>query len=178
MKKLSIFFVLGLASLAADAQKPPRQDWGFHRDLLKTKFDTSHWHEFWTDDSWRIKCIFVDMDGDGTDEMIAITPSEEDRMGDYWGVWRNCPGKFKKCGLPGNIWFTCFWNSFFVMSHGDGGSSVVGLDMDAGYRDAEGRKIVRQTPDCFSTSRQMTTACLRKSSRISIRFSDAKTLLE
>ena len=149
MKKLAIVSSFAVTAVSIAAQKAPRQDWGFHRDLLREKFDTSYWHEFWTDDSWRIKCIFVDMDGDGTEEMIAITPSDEDRMGDYWGFWRSCPGKFKKCSLQGDIWFTCFWESFFVMSHADGGSSVVGLGLDAGYRDAVGRKTVRQTPDCF-----------------------------
>ena len=47
-----------------------------HADFLRKHFDVSYWKSTWTDDTWHIRGIFVDMDGDGEDEMIAATTSE------------------------------------------------------------------------------------------------------
>ena len=134
------------------AQDVRANDWAFHRELLKNKFDTAYWKKFWEDGLWHIRAIFVDMDGDGLEEMIAITTSEEDRMGDYWKIWKyDGVGKFKQVFFSGNIFFSCHSDSFYKVSYSDKPDAVVGLGMNANVEKDCGngdRRIVRPTPDC------------------------------
>ena len=86
------------------AQYVRDKEWGFHRELLKNKFATSYWKDIWEDELWHIRCIFVDVDGDGTEEIIAITTSEEDRMGDYWKLWKyDDAEKFRQVSFSGDF---------------------------------------------------------------------------
>ena len=134
------------------AQDVHGKEWGFHREQLKDKFDTSYWKATWEDELWHIRCVFVDMDGDGTEEMIAMTTSEEDRMGDYWKIWKcDDAGKFKQVSFSGDIFFSCHWDSFYKVSYFGRADEVVGLGMNANIEETCGngdRRIVRATPDC------------------------------
>ena len=141
-----LWMLFPMAILATGKNNPK---WSFHGKLLKQHFDTAYWREFYSDDSWHIRCIFVDIDGDDTEEMVAITTSEEDRMGDYWKIWKyDDGGKFKQVFFTGDIFFSCHWDSFYKIGFKNGTLSVIGLDMDAGYMDKERRNIVKPTPDC------------------------------
>ena len=124
--------------------------WVFHSQLLKEKFDTSRWRQFYPDDSWRIRCIFVDMNGDGVDELVAATTSEEeDRVGWVWNVFQpNAAGKFEQVYYAGDIYFLCHWYSYYKVTAKNATYSVIGLGMEAGYEDKERRRIVKPTPDC------------------------------
>ena len=134
------------------AQYVRDKEWGFHRELLKNKFATSYWKDIWEDELWHIRCIFVDVDGDSTEEIIAITTSEEDRMGDYWKLWKyDDAEKFRQVSFFGDIFFSCHWDSFFKVSYSDQANAVVGLDMNANIEEPcgnGGRRIVKATPDC------------------------------
>lgn len=131
------------------AQEGPRTDWSFHGDLLKQKFDTSYWSETWDDDTWHIRSIFIDMDGDGVEEMIALTTSEEDRTGDYWNIWGIGPdGKFHRFDLSGKITFTCRPDSFYKMTYRDQSSIVIGLGLNVDYL---AQRNVKPRPDCKFT---------------------------
>ena len=125
-------------------------EWAFHSQLLKEKLDTSWWRQFYSDDSWRIRCIFVDMNGDGVDELVAATTSEEeDRVGWVWKVFQpKVAGKFEQVYYAGDIYFLCHWYSYYKLTLKSGTSLVVGLGMEAGYTDKDRRRIVRPTPDC------------------------------
>ena len=126
--------------------------WEFHREVLKQRFDTAYWKAIWEDELWHIRGIFVDMNGDGLEEMIAITTSEEDRMGDYWKIWKyDDAGKFKQVSFSGDIFFSCYSDSFYKVSYSDRPDVVVGLGMNANVEENFGngvRRIVRPTPDC------------------------------
>lgn len=138
------------------AQHVRDKEWGFHRELLKNKFDTSYWKNAWEDELWCIRCIFVDMEGDGKEELIAATTSdEEDRTGWVWKIYR----KEKGCGFKQmmrrrdstDIFFLCHWDSFYKVSYSDRADAVVGLGMNANIKEPCGngeRRIVRATPDC------------------------------
>ncbi len=143
---------LFLALSAIIAQEVQGNKWNFHREVLKQRFDTAYWKTFWEDELWHIRAIFVDMDGDGLEEMIAITTSEEDRMGDYWKIWKyDGVGKFKQVSFFGNIFFSCHSDSFYKVSYSDKPDAVVGLGMNANVEKDCGngdRRIVRPTPDC------------------------------
>ena len=119
-----------------------------HRQSLKTGFDTSYWREIWPDDIWHIRCVFADIDGDGMEEMLAITTSEEDRMGDYWKVWKqDDTGKYKQVFLAGEISFCCHEDSFFCMRRRNG-AAVIGLGMEAGYVSKSNSRMDKLEPDC------------------------------
>ena len=106
MKPFFGIIVSLMAVISTFAQDVRDKVWVFHRELLKNKFETSYWKNVWEDELWHIRCIFVDIDGDGTEEMMAITTSEEDRMGDYWKIWKYYnTGKFKQVSLSGDIFF-------------------------------------------------------------------------
>ena len=124
--------------------------WSFHGRLLKESLDTSRWRNFYPDDGWRIRCIFVDMDGDGKEELIAASVSEEeDRIGWVWNVFRSdMTGKFKQVHHTGDIYFLCHWNSYYRMTFKDGTYIVIGIRMEAGYMDKERIRIISPTPDC------------------------------
>ncbi|MBR1608052.1 MAG: hypothetical protein IJ678_00375 [Kiritimatiellae bacterium] len=163
MKIVRMVFCIAIAAVAAEAKNPPRLDWGFHRSLLKERFDTTYRHEFYPDEMWSIKCVFFDFDGDGTEEMLARTTSGEDRMGDYWRLWKIRSGKFEQCKFSGDITFACFDSSFFAVSHSDGGLSAIGLDMDAGYGEGEtGAKTRTRRRTVFSASRRTADSFLRR----------------
>lgn len=123
-----------------------------HQILLKEKFDTSYWRRYWSDDLWHIQCIFVDIDGDGEEEMIASTTSDEDRTGHYWHLWKNKNGKFKKMKMLGDIYFSCYADSFYKVKYKDGTIRVLGLGMNANIEkelDNGNRIVVRSTPNCI-----------------------------
>ena len=130
-----------------------RGKWAFHSQLLKEKLDTSWWRQFYPDDSWRIRCIFVDMDGDGEKELVSASVSEEeDRVGWVWKVFRlGTNGVFQQVYHTGAIHFLCHWYSFYKMTLRNGTHFVVGLKMEAGYMDKERIHIVNPTPDCVFT---------------------------
>jgi len=152
MKHCFCIMVSLMVVIPAFAQDVRDKEWGFHRELLKNKFDTSYWKDIWEDELWHIRCVFVDIDGDGTKEMMAITTSEEDRMGDYWKIWKNDNAeKFKRVSFSGDIFFSCNWDSFYKVSYSDRADAVVGLGMNANIEESCGngrRRIVRATPDC------------------------------
>lgn len=129
------------------------EKWAFHRRLLKEKLDTSWWRQFYPDDSWRIRCIFVDLDDDGKKELVSASVSEEeDRLGWVWKVFRlSTNGGFQEVYHTGDIYFLCHWHSFYKMVLRNGTHFVVGLKMEAGYMDKERRRIVNSTPDCVFT---------------------------
>ena len=137
------------------AQEEQGDKWKFHSEVLKQRFDTEYWKTIWEDELWHIRTIFVDMDGDGMEEMIAITTSEEDRMGDYWKIWKyDNAGKFKRATFSGDIYFSCHSDSFYKVAYSDKPSVVVGLGMNANVEEESGngnRRIVRPTPDCKFT---------------------------
>lgn len=134
------------------AQEMQGNKWEFHREVLKQRLDTVYWKAFWEDELWHIRAIFVDMDGDGLEEMIAITTSEEDRMGDYWKIWKyDDAGKFREVLFSGNIFFSCHSESFYRMACSGKSNLVVGLGMNANVEENCGngdRRVVRPTPDC------------------------------
>lgn len=137
------------------AQEEQGNKWNFHREVLKQRFDTEYWKTIWEDELWHIRTIFVDMDGDGMEEMMAITTSEEDRMGDYWKMWKyDNAGKFKRVIFSGDIYFSCHSDSFYKVSYSDKPYEVVGLAMNANIEADCGngdRRKVRPTPDCKFT---------------------------
>ena len=92
--------------------------------------------------------MFADLDGDGLEEMIAITTSEEDPMGDYWKIWKQGKGGMTQVQPCGNLFYWCHVNSFFKMAFDNGGQKLVGLGMHAGYTEGKFGKIVKPTPDC------------------------------
>ena len=133
--------------VATRAQAAPR--WEFHRKFLQEKYDLSKIKEIWSDDSWHIRCIFTDIDGDGRDEMIALTVSGEDRTGNVWNFWKvGEDGSLRQLDERSPIGFWCDACSFYKMVYRDGSSLTLGLGMKAGYMDEEYRRIVRPTPDC------------------------------
>ena len=119
-----------------------------HRQLLRDHFDTTYWKAFWEDDIWHIRCMFVDLDRDGLEEMIAITTSDEDPMGDYWEIWRQDKGEMKKIQFCGNLFYWCHQDSFFKMVFDNGDQKLIGLGMRAGYVKGEFNEIIKPTPDC------------------------------
>ncbi len=122
-----------------------------HQTLMKEKFDTSYWKRSWPGDLWHIQCIFVDVNGDGVEELITATTSEEDRMGDYWCFWKECNGKFKKMKLIGDIYFSCHADSFYKVKYQNGKSHIFGVGMNANVEKKleNGKRIaVRSTPNC------------------------------
>ena len=93
MKTALHTIALTFALLTAFAQEAQSNRWDYHGKLLKQQFDTAHWREFYSDDTWRMRCIFVDMDADGEDELVAATTSdEEDRLGWVWNIYKNGTG--------------------------------------------------------------------------------------
>lgn len=152
MKRCFIAMVSLLTVFSTIAHGVYGNDWKSHRVALKAKFNTSYWKDCWNDETWHIRCIFVDMDGDGTEEMIATTTSEEDRMGDYWKIWKaRRSGEFKRVSISGNIFFSCHATSFYRMSYSDRPDAVVGLGMDAGIEEDCGngeRRKVKSISDC------------------------------
>ena len=152
MKAYFIIVSSVVVMMSTIAQDVRDSGWEFHRKVLRDGFDTSYWKESWKDALWHIRTIFVDMDGDGMEEMIAITTSEEDRMGDYWKIWKyDNAGKFKRATFSGDIYFSCHSDSFYKVAYSDKPDAVVGLGMNANVEKDCGngdRRIVRPTPDC------------------------------
>lgn len=135
------------------ADKTNISKWSFHRNLVKENLDTSRWRKFYSDDTWRIRCIFTDMDGDGEDELVAATTAEEeDRLGWVWNIYKNTKGygfkqQLHRCNV-GDIRFLCHWHSFYKMTLRNGNHFVIGLKMETSYIDKERRRIVKASPDC------------------------------
>lgn len=151
MKWMSILalIVVPMFVKAADGQRYYVKDPG-HGRLLKENFDTSYWKTFWTEDTWHLCCVFVDFDGDDMDEMMAITTSDEDPMGDYWKIWKQCKGGggMAQVQFCGNLFYWCHASSFYKMHCRNGVNEVLGIGMKAGYMDKDCRNIVKSTPDC------------------------------
>ena len=147
MMSMSVIFPMAILANETNYNK-----WSFHVNELKGGLVTSWWKQFHSDDSWHIRCIFVDMDGDSIEEMLAITTSEEDRMGDYWKLWKyDDAGKFGKVSFSGDIYFSCHWYSFYKVSYSNRTNAVVGFGMNANIEEPCGdgdRRIVKSTPDC------------------------------
>ena len=152
MKSFSSIIALFIFFFFFIAQEVQGKKWEFHRKVLEQRFGTAYWKAFWDDELWHLRAIFVDMDGDGLDEMIAITTSEEDRMGDYWKIWKyDNAGKFRQVLFSGDTFFSCHSESFYKMAYSDKSNTVVGLSMNANVEKNCGngdRRIVRPTPDC------------------------------
>ena len=151
--KLCFSVMLAFVALSSSiAQEAQGCKWDFHREVLKQRLDTTYWKTYWEDELWHIRAIFVDMDGDGLEEMMAITTSEEDRMGDYWKIWKqDDSGKFRQVFFSGDIYFSCHSESFYKLTCLDKSNIVVGLGMNANIEENCGngdRRIVRPTPDC------------------------------
>ena len=142
---LSICFITVFFANAECSNK-----WSYHSKLLKECLDTSWWRQFYPDDSWRIRCIFVDLDNNGKDELVAASVSEEeDRAGWAWRVFKvDIVVKFRQVYCTGNIYFLCHWDSYYKITFKNEAHSVIGLKMEAGYKDKERRRIIKPTPDC------------------------------
>ena len=143
-----LFFIMPVFSSADCNDK-----WAFHRKLLQESFDTSRWRNFYPDDGWYVRCIFADLDGDGRDELVTASPSEEeDRTGYVWNIWEKGSGRtFLQVFFSGNIYFLCHSDSFYKVSYTDKPNVVVGLGMNANVEEDCGngeRRIIRPTPDC------------------------------
>ena len=153
MKRFFVSIVASFVLLpSTTAQNAQGSKWEFHREILKHRFDTAYWKSLWEEDIWHIRAIFVDMNGDGLEEMIAITTSEEDRTGDYWNIWKyDAAGKFRQVLFSGDVFFSCHSESFYKIVHSDKSNMIVGLGMNANIEENCGngeRRIVRSTPDC------------------------------
>ena len=148
--------VSGFFAAAVLADEADCGNWSFHANELKNGLDTTRWKNFYTDDTWCIRCIFVDMDNDGKEELITATTSdEEDRTGWVWRIYRKGKGRgfnqMMRRRNPTDIFFLCHWYSFYKVSYSGWKSAVVGLDMNANLEepcDNGVRRIVRATPDC------------------------------
>lgn len=149
--KIIILSMVLLQILSARAySEQGNRKWAFHSEQLKMQLDTSWWRQFYADDSWRIRCIFVDMNGDRRDELIALSPSGEDGMGDLWAIyWQDNNGQYKRARHGGDIYFLCKKQSFYKLSFSTGNYSVIGLDMDTSYKDENRRKIAKPMSDCM-----------------------------
>lgn len=146
-KTILFFIVMSLFANAADCEHAYAKYTG-HRLFLRQNFDVVYWKTIWTDDTWHICCMFVDFDGDGLEEMMAITSSEEDPMGDYWKIWKQGNGRMKQVQLFGNLFYWCHAPSFYKMLYRNGSCEVLGIGMRAGYMDKDRRNVIKPTPDC------------------------------
>ena len=154
-----VAMMYGFFSMAILANETNCNKWSFHANELKSRLDTSWWRKFYSDDTWHIRCIFVDMDNDGVEELVAATTSdEEDRAGYVWKIYKNeKEDGFKQMMRRhdgSDIYFLCHWYSFYKVSYSDQKVTVVGLDMKANVEENLGngcRRIVRPTPDCKFT---------------------------
>lgn len=151
MMKVAILFIVIIQVLPTVVQGGQNsRKWNFHEEQLKTQLDTSWWKQFYSDDSWRIRSIFVDLNGDREDELIALSPSGEDRMGNLWAIYRQDDnGKFKRVHHGGDIYFLCKNDSFYKLSFNNGNYIVVGLDMDTSYKDENRQRATKPMPDCI-----------------------------
>ena len=66
MNNLLASFVIACASLAAAGPFFSEPE---HGDMLRTSFDLSEARHDWKSERWWIECLFVDLDGDGVEEM-------------------------------------------------------------------------------------------------------------
>ena len=153
MMKFTAVTILLFFMMSVLASADYNGKWAFHGRLLQESFDTSWWRNFYPDDQWYVRCIFVDLDGDGIDELITASPSEEeDRTGYVWKLWKTGGGgKFTPVFFSGDIYFLCHSHSFYKVSYSDKPDAVIGLGMNANVEKGCGngdRRIVRPTPDC------------------------------
>ena len=120
-----------------------------HQGYLKSSFNTDYWKEFCSSEDWHIRCIFVDIDGDQKNELITCTALDEDRMGDYWTIWKCFSnGKMMRSLHKGDIRFNCDFRSFCKLENRSGGYKVIGLAMNAEkVCDLNGSKM--PAPDCY-----------------------------
>ncbi len=122
-----------------------------HQNFLVKKFDTSRWKTYGADDSWYIRCLFTDVNGDGIEDLITCSSSdEEDPVGYVWQFWLNDPnvGLVSPRMLREGIHWLCHSESFFKMVSDNGRQKLIGLGMYAGNTEGEFGKIVKATPDC------------------------------
>ena len=95
MKRYFTIMASLLAVTSAIAQDVRDNGWGFHRELLKNKFNTSYWKNVREDELWRIRCIFVDMEQDEVGGMNAILISKRADatrfLGYYSSAYSNHP---------------------------------------------------------------------------------------
>ena len=153
MMKVKVVTILLFFMMSVLASTDYNGKWVFHERLLQKSFDTSWWRNFYPDDQWYVRCIFVDLDGDGMNELLAASPSEEeDRTGYVWKLWKTGGnGNFTSVFFSGDIYFLCHSDSFYKVSYSDKPDVVVGLGMNANVEKDCGngdRRIVRPTPDC------------------------------
>ena len=140
-----VFLILATALIGAGTKFPHVEE---HCRLLREGLDVAFWRQNWTDDSWRIKCFFIDMPPE-LRLVFGCMAGDEDRYGDSWWVWRIENGKFCQMKQIGDVYFNCHRHSFYLLSFKDDWKVVLGLHMmSAGYYDAERRHIVKRTPDC------------------------------
>lgn len=156
MMKRKAVMVLSLLLMSVPACADCNGKWAFHSQLLQESFDTSRWRDFYPDHEWYVRCIFVDLDGDGRNELMTASPSEEeDRTGSVWKIWKKGGSKtFSQVFFSGEIHFLCHSDSFYKVSYTDKPDAVVGLGMNAGIEEDCGngdRREVRPTPDCMFT---------------------------
>lgn len=149
MKRILPYCICIMASLVVDSAVA--YDIEPHRSLLVQKFDTSRWKAYWSDDTWYIRCLFTDVNGDGMEDLIACSTSEEeDPVGYVWLFWVNDTkdGLTSVRMLREGISWLCHSDSFFKMVSDNGKQKVIGLGMHAGRIEGELGKIVKPTPDC------------------------------
>ena len=153
MKELVIIAMLICCAGSGVAQNQLFKDRVSHVKALRQSFETTYWRRFWESDEWYIRCIFADVDVDGTEELITSTASDIDRMGDYWKLWKvTQDGKFRQVYLSGKIFFSCSSTCFYKMTYYSNTNVVIGLGMNANVEEECGnglRRVVKPTPDCW-----------------------------
>lgn len=149
MKKVVLYCMCMVVSVAVDGAVA--HDIETHRNFLVRKFDTSRWKTYWSEDTWHIRCLFTDINGDGVDDLIACSTSEEeDPTGYVWRFWLNDAkaGLVPVRRLQERVRWLCHPESFFKMAYDNGAQDLIGLGMNAGYTEGEFSKMVKATPDC------------------------------
>jgi len=122
--------------------------WEWHRDFLKTNFDVSQYRKYWSDETWHLKSVFFDLDGDGACEVFTCTTSEEDRDGDVWRVWSGAgDGGLKRVRLVGAFDYYCGCNSFYRLSRESGRDRFLGIGMKESQRKGGRNRIVEAKTD-------------------------------
>lgn len=106
-----------------------------HGDMLRTSFDLSEARHSWNSERWWIECLFVDLDGDGIEEMVSSTVSQCDRGGSAWSFWRMKSGVFYRLSARNGIVFGCHPRSYYKLWIGNGLYRVVMLGITAGALD-------------------------------------------
>ena len=134
MNNLLASFVIACASLAAAGPFFSEPE---HGDMLRTSFDLSEARHDWNSERWWIECLFVDLDGDGVEEMASSTVSQSDRSGSAWSFWRMESGAFCRLCARNGVVFGCHPRSYYKLCVGNGLYRVVLLGITAGALDGK-----------------------------------------